>query len=239
MKVIIIDDEALARKYVSDCLSKFPEYEVVAECADGFEGLIAIKNLEPDLIFLDIQMPRINGFEMLELIENPPAVIFATAFDEYAFNAFEANAIDYLLKPFSIERFERAIQKMQGSQHLEQLTQTPGKSPEEQNRIVLRHQGEIRILNTSDILYLEAWDDYVKIHTASTVYVKKQTLAYYENSLNNKEFVRCHRSYIVNIQEITALDHHATDSKTLRLKSGFHLPVSRQGYVKLKSILGI
>lgn len=238
MKVIIIDDEPLARAYIRECLQSFPQCEVLAECADGFEGFKAINSLQPDLIFLDIQMPRINGFEMLELLEAPPQVIFTTAFDSYAIKAFEANALDYLLKPFDKERFGKAMLKVTGKSE----TPTPLKlelpTPEygAQNRLVLRHNGEIRIVPVAEVLYLEAWDDYVKIHTAQQVFVKKQTLSYYENSLSKKEFVRCHRGFMVNVSHISALDH---GNQELRLRNGFHLPVSKTGYTKLKETLGL
>lgn len=240
MKAIVIDDENLAREYVKSCIRKHGNIEIVAECGDGFEGLKAIQEHQPDIIFLDIQMPRINGFEMLELIENPPQVIFTTAFDEFAMKAFEANAIDYLLKPFSQERFDRALLKIQNQTEAKgNLNEAVGKSAEEANRIVLRHQGEIRIIPAQDILYIEAWDDYVKIHTQKETFVKKKTLTYYENSLQHSDFIRCHRSYLVNIKEISAIDHSSTDAWELRLRNGFHLPASKQGYGRLKEVLGL
>lgn len=239
MKAIIIDDEPLARQYVRDCLMAHPEIEVLAECADGFEGVKAIQEHKPDLIFLDIQMPRINGFEMLELVEEPPAVIFTTAFDAFALKAFEASAVDYLLKPFSTERFEKALNKVTLSAQPQSLPSIPGKSADEPHRIVLRHQGEIRIIPTMEIFYIEAWDDYVKIHTTDQTYVKKQTLTFYENSLDSKVFVRCHRSFLVNTAKITALDHGSGDNWEARLTNGYHIAVSKQGYGRLKEVLGI
>jgi len=239
-KIIIIDDEPLARSHIKSCLEKYTEFTVVAECADGFEGIKKIQELKPDLIFLDIQMPRINGFEMLELLEEKPAVIFTTAFDEYALKAFEENAVDYLLKPFGEGRFDKAMLKV--SQHavtLDKLEQSYGKTVDESQRVVVKHQGEIRIIPADQISYIEAWDDYVKIHSGDQVFVKKKTMAFYEKSLGEKQFVRCHRSFLVNVSHISALDHHGGDNTELRLRSGFHLPVSRQGYVRLKEILGL
>ncbi|MCC7299360.1 MAG: response regulator, partial [Bacteroidia bacterium] len=181
MKIVIIDDESLARQYVKSCLKGHENIEICAECADGFEGIKAIQEHKPDLIFLDIQMPRINGFEMLELLEEVPSVIFTTAFDEYAMKAFEANAVDYLLKPFNQDRFNKAFSKVKINTNSASIfNESPAKSPEEANRIVLRHQGEIRIIPAADVMYIEAWDDYVKIHTAKEVFVKKKTLSYYE-----------------------------------------------------------
>jgi len=241
-KAIVIDDEFLARNMVKECLLQHTEIEIIAECADGFEGIKAIQELKPDLIFLDIQMPRINGFEMLELIDEPPSVIFATAFDEFALKAFEANAIDYLLKPFSQIRFDQAIKKFLQNANIgsiEKLLKTEGKSEFEASRVVVKHHGNIRIIPAIDILYIEAWDDYVKIHTAENVFVKKQTLTFYENALSNKDFLRVHRSFLVNISQVTSIDQGSGENRELRLRNGFHLPVSRSGYQKLKVALGI
>src|SRR5437868_2875165 len=161
-KVIIIDDEPLARSIVKEYLNKHPEMELVQECNDGFEGLKAIQQHEPDLIFLDIQMPKINGFEMLELVDQPPAVIFTTAFDEYAIRAFEAHAIDYLLKPFNQERFDKAVAKWsdqnnkQSEKNTQDLLETASLSPAQSQRIVVKSGSKIKIIPVHDVLYLEA-----------------------------------------------------------------------------------
>ncbi len=177
IKVIIIDDEPLAQGIVAEYLQGYPQFQVVHTCNDGFEGVKAIAQHKPDLIFLDIQMPKINGFEMLELIEHPPAVIFTTAFDEYAIKAFESHAIDYLLKPFSKDRFDKAIQKwlLQREQvHVKnQAWDTVRISqPEERNRIVVKEGSNIKIIPVHDILYIEAYDDYVKIFTSKEMFLK-------------------------------------------------------------------
>lgn len=240
MKAIIIDDEPLARQHVRDCLKSHPEISVVAECGDGFAGIKAIQEHKPDLIFLDIQMPRISGFEMLELLEEPPRVIFTTAFDEFALKAFDANAVDYLLKPFSQERMDKALSKLGNTAPaLDKLMEYPHADPDVSTRIVLRHQGEIKIISVADILYIEAWDDYVKIHAGSGVYVKKKTLTFYENQFSKTQFVRCHRSFLVNTDAIKSIDHATADSWELRLSNGFHIPASRQGYSRLKQVMGI
>src|ERR1700694_3986872 len=169
MKVIIIDDEPLARSIVKEYLQSYSDVDIIAECNDGFEGMKAIQQYEPALIFLDIQMPKINGFEMLELIENPPSVIFTTAFDEFAIKAFELNATDYLLKPFSKERFDKAVQKYLHQSTAPQshtVLETAAQSPAQQNRIVVKDGSKIKIIPVSQIHYLEAADDYVKIVTA-------------------------------------------------------------------------
>src|SRR5687767_5782857 len=172
IKVILIDDEPLAQSIVGEYLRAYPQFQVVQSCNDGFEGVKAITQYKPDLIFLDIQMPKINGFEMLELIEEPPAVIFTTAFDEYAIKAFEASAMDYLLKPFNKERFNKAMVKFM-QQRKEQVATTPHSElpegsagqPEESKRVVVKSGSEIRIIPLTDVFYIEAYDDYVKINT--------------------------------------------------------------------------
>ena len=243
MKVILIDDEPLARGIVKEYLQSYPDVDLVAECGDGFEGIKAIQQFEPDLIFLDIQMPKINGFEMLELIENPPAVIFTTAFDEFAIKAFELNATDYLLKPFSRERFDKAINK-----YLNQLTaiasteavvETASQSPGQQNRIVVKDGNKIKIIPVNQIQFLEAADDYVKIVTAEGSFLKKRTMGFFEQSLAIHHFVRIHRSYIINTQLITRIDPYEKDSHLVILSTGAKLPASKSGYSRLKEVLGI
>jgi two-component system, LytTR family, response regulator len=244
-KVVIIDDEHLARSIVKEYLQKHPQLELVAECADGFEGLKAIQQHQPSLIFLDIQMPKINGFEMLELIEQPPAVIFTTAFDEYAIKAFEAHAIDYLLKPFNQERFDKALMKWFDQKSTEaeattkDLLETASLSPAQSNRIVVKNGSKIKIIPVHDIYYLEAADDYVKIHTQEGYFLKNKTMSHFEHVLDGQQFVRSHRSYIVNIQQITRIDPYEKDNHIAILRSGGRVPVSRGGYGKLKSVLGL
>ncbi len=243
-KVIIIDDEALARSIVREYLQKHPQLEIVAECGDGFEGIKAIQQYQPDLVFLDIQMPKINGFEMLELIEQPPAVIFTTAFDEYAIRAFEAHAIDYLLKPFNQERFDKAVAKwsergVSSENKTMELLETAAQSPSQNNRVVVKNGSKIKIIPTHDIFYLEAADDYVKIHTHEGYFLKNKTMNYFEQLLDGHQFVRSHRSYIVNVQQITRIDPYEKDNHVAVLRSGIKVPVSRGGYGKLKAVLGL
>lgn len=242
IKTILIDDEPLARSIVMEYLKPYAEVQVVQECNDGFEGVKAIAQHKPDLIFLDIQMPKINGFEMLELIELPPAVIFTTAFDEYAIKAFEAHAIDYLLKPFSKDRFDKAMQKW--LQHRQQSS-TPIalpeeiRQPEERNRIVVKEGGNIRIIPVHEIQYIEAYDDYVKIYTPKEMFLKKKTMSFYENTLDAAQFIRVHRSYIIQLSQLTRIEPLEKDSHVALLKSGVRIPLSKSGYTKLKSTLGI
>jgi two-component system LytT family response regulator len=244
MKVIIIDDEPLARSLVKEYLNDFPELELVQECGDGFEGLKAIHQHQPDLIFLDIQMPKINGFELLELIENPPAIIFATAFENYAIKAFEAHAIDYLLKPFSRERFQKSVQKCLQQkntiiQNTGQLLDTIAANNGIHHRIVLKENGKIKIIPIQQVLYLETADDYVKIHTAEGVYLKNKTMQYFETNLDEADFVRIHRSFLVKIQLIHKLELYEKEGHLAILSTGQKLPVSKSGYAKLKTVLGL
>jgi two-component system, LytTR family, response regulator len=242
MKVIIIDDEPLARSIVKEYLQSYSDVDIVAECGDGFEGMKAIVQYEPELIFLDIQMPKINGFEMLELIENAPAVIFTTAFDEFAIKAFELNATDYLLKPFSKERFNKAVQKYLNKSPVsspQPVIETAAQSPEQQNRIVVKDGNKIKIIPVNQIHYLEAADDYVKIVTAEGSFLKKRTMNFFEQSLGIYQFVRIHRSYIVNTQLITRIDAYEKDSHLVLLNTGAKLPVSKSGYTRLKEVSGI
>ncbi len=241
MKAILIDDEPLARMMVKEYLQAYPHITVVAECNDGFEGLKAIQQQQPDLIFLDIQMPKINGFEMLELIDHPPQVIFTTAFEEYAIKAFDAHAADYLLKPFSKERFDKAIGKLaqQSAPDTGALIDMALQSAPQHNRIVVKDGGKIKIIPVAQIQYLEAADDYVKIYTHEGTFLKKKTMQHFENSLPSLEFIRIHRSYIINAQLITRIDAHEKDSHLVLLTNGVRLPASKAGYAKLKEVLGL
>lgn len=243
MKIIIIDDEPLARSIVKEYLQTYPDMQVVGECNDGFEGIKAINQYKPQLIFLDIQMPKINGFEMLELIENPPAVIFTTAFDEFAIKAFELNATDYLLKPFSKERFDKAIKKYldhsSGLSSSQAILELAAQSPGQQNRIVVKDGNKIKVIPISHVHYLEAADDYVKIITNDGNFLKKRTMNFFEQSLAFHHFVRIHRSFIINTQLITRIDPYEKDSHMVILNTGAKLQASKTGYTRLKEVLGI
>ncbi|MCB0490228.1 MAG: response regulator [Cyclobacteriaceae bacterium] len=242
MKVIIIDDEPLARSIVKEYLANYPEVEVVQECGDGFEGVKAIAQHQPDLIFLDIQMPKITGFEMLELIDNPPDVIFTTAFDEYAMQAFDAHAVDYLLKPFGRDRFDKAIQKWKSQANksaVRPLMEDSVKQPEEHNRVVVKSGNAIKILPTSEIHYIEAYDDYVKIHTKDGFHLKKKTMNFFEKALDVSQFVRVHRSYIIALSQLTKIEMKEKDTHLAKMQSGNLIPMSKTGYLKLKEVLGI
>jgi two-component system LytT family response regulator len=246
MKAIIIDDEPLARMIVKEYLQSYPEIFVSSECNDGFEGLKAIQQHQPDLLFLDVQMPKINGFELLELIEQPPSVIFTTAYEEYAIKAFESHAVDYLLKPFSKERFDKAMQKFldqkgtaQPLSKTQSLLDSVSQSPAQSGRVVVKNAGKIKIIPVEEIHYLEAADDYVKVHTKEGSFLKNKTMNHFEQVLDAHQFVRTHRSYILNVQQITRIDPYEKDNHIAILKSGAQVPVSKTGYAKLKSVLGL
>jgi len=242
-KVILIDDEPLARQLLRTLLEPDKQIEVVAECGDGFEGFKAIQELSPDLIFLDIQMPRLNGFEMLELLDNPPSVIFTTAFDEYALKAFEAHAVDYLLKPIIKDRFEKALQKW--------LQQAPAKQHNTvapllennvyegyQHRIVVKDNSLIRIIPAQDIQYIEANDDYIKIFTKDGSYLRTSTASHLEQSLDPQPFVRVHRSYLVPVTQLMRIEPYEKESHIALLHCGAKVTVSKSGMAKLKTLLG-
>ncbi|RYZ32827.1 MAG: response regulator [Sphingobacteriales bacterium] len=242
MKTILIDDEPLARSLLAELLEDEKDIEIVASCNDGFEGLKAIQEFQPDLIFLDIQMPKITGFELLELLEHPPKVIFTTAFDEYALKAFEVNALDYLLKPISGERLQKALEKVRS-----QITQPTEPSadvrnlqlPEQSQRIVVKDGGHIKIIPLPEVLYIEAADDYVKVTTADKYFLKHQRMSHFEAQLPAHQFVRVHRSYIVNVQHIHKVELYEKENYCVILRNNAKIPVSRSGYTKLKAVLGI
>jgi two-component system LytT family response regulator len=245
IRAVLIDDEPLARDIVKYYLADYPEIEVVAECDDGFEGVKAIGLHKPDLIFLDIQMPKITGFEMLELIEEQPVVIFTTAFDEFAIKAFEVNAMDYLLKPIEKSRFDLALSKLPArleaghSESTRALLETVTTNAATSNRVVVKNNGVIKILAAADIHYLEADDDHVRLSTAEGMFVKNKTMAFFEQTLDPLVFIRIHRSYIINLSQVTKIELKEKDSYVVLLKSNIWLPVSKTGYTKLKGALGL
>jgi two-component system LytT family response regulator len=245
IKAIIIDDEPLAREVVKEYLQSFLQVQVLQECNDGFEGLKAIQQHQPDILFLDVQMPKINGFEMLELVEELPAVIFTTAFEEHAIRAFEVNAVDYLLKPFSKDRFEKALQKWidrratPTPQKTTQLLETASASPMQSNRIVVKINGKIKIIPVQDVHYLEAADDYVKIVTQEGAFLKNKTMSFFEQTLDPQQFARVHRSYILNVNQVTRIEPYEKENHLAILRTGAKVPVSKTGYPKLKTALGL
>lgn len=245
ISVIIIDDETLARELVKRYIAYHQNVEVVSECSNGFDAIKKINESKPDIIFLDIQMPKINGFEMLELLEDPPVIIFTTAYDQYALKAFEVNAVDYLLKPFSQERFDEALTKALSylenkslqENKLRELVKLNDQRKEYLSRIVVKDGQNISIIPTEDIRYLEAQDDYVMIYTSQKKYLKQKTMRYFEEHLNPNDFIRIHRSFIAPIKLIKKIELAEKETYQVILEDKKTLPLSRSGYNKLKDLL--
>ncbi len=245
IKAVIIDDEPLARSIICEYLDSYPQMTVVQECNDGFEGAKAIVSHNPDVIFLDVQMPKINGFEMLELLDKRPGVIFTTAFDEYAIRAFEQHAVDYLLKPISKARFDKAMARFLDQQQLQseqentrQLLKQLGSPNQRMERMVVKTGQKIKIIPVTDLIYLSADDDYVRIHTAEGTFLKNKTLSVFEQELDPAVFLRVHRSYIVRLDAIVRLEPYEKESHIAILRNGDKINVSKAGYTRLKTVIG-
>ncbi len=237
LRVVIVDDEALARSLLREFLQEHPDVEIVAECTNGFEAVKAVADLKPDLIFLDIQMPRLDGFEVLELIGQDVDVIFITAFDKYAVRAFEVHAVDYLLKPFSPERLAEALGHVRSKVPIAELTRDARPAGTKVERILIRDGSQVHVIPVGKIDYIEAQDDYVAYRTEGKQFLKQQTLADAEAALDPSRFVRIHRSYILNVERLSKLELYAKDSHAAILRDGTRLPVSRTGYSRLNALL--
>ena len=245
IRVLIIDDEAPAREIIKHYLKEVESVEVIAECADGFTGLKTISSAKPDLVFLDIQMPRLTGIELVEVLTEKPEIIFTTAYDQYALRAFELNAVDYLLKPFPKRRFleaaKKAVDKIRsGITNPESASQLLSIKPENSapvSRIVVRKANSINIIPVDQIRYVAAEDDYVMIYHSEGKALKQQTMKFYEDNLPKADFVRVHRSYIVKVDQIKQIEPYGKENHVAILKSGDKLPVSRAGYQLLREEL--
>jgi two-component system LytT family response regulator len=243
MRVIVVDDEDLARGIVREYLAFHQNVQIIAECSNGFEAVKAIAELKPDLVFLDIQMPKLNGFEVLDLLDAKPRIIFVTAYDSYAIKAFEVNAVDYLLKPFSRERFEKALLRVAGEEGdeppdaIDNLIRSTRSLNAPIERILVRDGSRVHVIPSPMVDHIEAQDDYVSIHSGGKKYLKLERISDLEAALDPKRFVRIHRSHIVNIERLARLETYAKDSRIVVLNDGTKLPVSRSGYEKLKGIL--
>jgi two-component system LytT family response regulator len=244
IKAIIVEDEQPARDIVKHYLKSHPHIEVIGEFADGFSGLKGINELRPDLAFLDVQMPKLTGFELLELLDEYPQIIFTTAYDQFALKAFEMNAVDYLLKPFSQERFNQAVEKVKehvgkkpDTSHIKNLSGHIAENIELLDRVVVKTGSKIKVIPVDDILYVESQDDYVMIYTTDGKYLKQQTMKYFEQHLDPKTFIRIHRSYIANINTIKQLELYEKNSYVAVLSNGAKLKVSDSGYKVLKSVM--
>jgi two-component system LytT family response regulator len=244
LQVLIVDDEPLAREGLVQALADFEEVNILGECANGFEAVKSIKKLQPDLVFLDIQMPKLNGFDVLELLEeDPPFIVFVTAYDEYALKAFEFHALDYILKPVRAERLAKTMKKVM--QRLQERKSQPvgallAGHQERQTpltRILIRDRTHVHIIPVEDILYLEAQDDYVSICTINRLFLKKETLSHLERLLDNRQFIRIHRSYLLNINYLKKIEPYSKDSRIAILKNNKTLPVSRSGYSRVIKLI--
>ncbi len=239
LQAVIADDEALARKLLRNYIEKHGGMQIIAEYDNGVDLLKDMPGLKADILFLDIHMPRIDGFEVLELMAAPPAVIFTTAYDQYALKAFDFNAADYLLKPYSEERFaeavSRAFQRIKG-QTLEKKEPARNSDDDYLKRVIVRDGAQIHFIPLDKIQFLEAQDDYVQIVHASGALLKQGTLKYFEDHLPPEDFVRLHRSYIVRIQEIQKLEMISRENYLCILKSGKRIPVSKSGMGRLREI---
>ncbi len=236
-KTIIIDDEKLGRELIKSYLADYPEFIIKAECENGFEGLKAVKEHHPDIIFLDIQMPKLSGLEMLELIEDLPFVVLVTAYDEYAVQAFELNALDYVLKPVEKKRFDLTIKRFLAQIPSSQQSSRLGEQAQKISRIVLREKENVIIIPIEKIIFIEAQDDYVMFYTDEGKHLRKQTMRFFEETLDPDNFIRIHRSYLININHMKGVELFEKDIYYAVMKNGKKLPLSRQGYGKLKERL--
>jgi two-component system LytT family response regulator len=239
---LIVDDEELARQILRELLQAHPEVQILAECANGFEAVKAVAEHGPDLLFLDVQMPRLSGFDVLELIERDIAVVFVTAYDQYAMKAFEVHAVDYLLKPIGRVRFEEALERAKkrvGDKMpaVEQIVAAARPPHQYLERLVVRDGTRVTLIPAAKLDYVEAQDDYVALASQGAKHLKQQTIASVEAGLDPDRFVRIHRSYIVNFERVVRIEPYGKDSRLAILADGTRLPVSRTGYARLKSLL--
>ena len=246
LRIVIVDDESLARAVVREYAAADPGIEIVADCANGFEAVKAVAELKPDLVLLDVQMPKLDGFEVLELLGRDQPVVFITAYDQYALKAFEVHAVDYLLKPFSAERFQEAIGRARERRRAK--TAPPPGDPDKfiqdakprtgpAGRVLIRDGANVHVLPVDKVDYVEAQDDYVAFKSEGKQYLKDQTLSAVEQTLDPSRFVRIHRSFILNIDRISKVELYAKDSRMAILRDGTRLPVSRAGYARLSQLL--
>jgi two-component system LytT family response regulator len=244
IKAIIVDDEPLARASLKSALAVFDGVEILKECANGFEAVQAVQALHPDVVFLDIQMPKLDGFDVAELLgDESPLVVFVTAYDEYAIRAFEAKALDYLLKPVQGERLAKTLERIK--EHLAQddfppidkLLDAHRKDSSPITRILVRDRSDVHIIPVEDVMYIEAQDDYIEIHTTKGSFLKNERISNLEDALDGSQFCRIHRSFIMNIEFLSKIEPHTKDSKLAILKNGRNLPISRSGYAKLTELL--
>lgn len=240
MRALIVDDEELARAIVREHLAVHSDIEILGEAANGFEAVKLAAELKPDLVFLDVQMPKLDGFEVLALLEGRPAVVFVTAFDQHALRAFDAHAVDYLLKPFSRERFEAALDKARRAAKpvadLAPALQTAARDGKPLDRIVVKDGPKVTLVPLDKLDFIQAQDDYVLLKTEGRELLKQQTLSSLEGQLDPSRFIRIHRSYILNLERLTRLEQDSKEHWEAVLKDGARLPVSKTGYQRLRPL---
>jgi two-component system LytT family response regulator len=244
IRAIIVDDEELARQIIREYLTTEEDVEIVAECGDGFDAVKAVNEQKPDLLFLDIQMPKLDGFEVLELISEEVAVVFVTAYDQYAMKAFEAAALDYLLKPFDQARFRTALERARrriservstiSASELKNAAKAPGHYAQ---RVVIKDGTRVHIIPAEQLEYAEAQDDYVALHSGGKSYLKQQTITSLAEALDPARFVRVHRSFLVNLERVAKIEPYTRDTRLAILTSGAQIPVSRTGFMRLKELM--
>jgi len=244
IRAVIVDDEDLSRQILREYLRGEQDIEIVAESSNGFDAVKTVAEHKPDLLFLDIQMPKLDGFEVLELIGTEVAVVFVTAYDQYAMKAFDAAAVDYLLKPFDMERFRTALQRVRrrlgegvrtpAASELKNAAQAPGQHA---RRIVVKDGTRVHIIPVGQLDYVEAQDDYVALHSAGKSYLKQQTISGLEASLDPMRFVRVHRSFLVNLERVAKIEPYSKDTRLAVLSDGSQIPVSRAGYMRLRELM--
>jgi two-component system LytT family response regulator len=243
LRIAVVDDEPLARAVLCEFLAAEPNVDVVAQCANGFEAVKAVSELAPDLLLLDVQMPKLDGFEVLDLVGRDVAVVFTTAYDQYALRAFEVHAVDYLLKPISAERLSEALARVRDRLGRGERAASPGAmaaaKPREgyAHRVLVRDGPRVHVIPVDKIDYVQAQDDYVCFRSEGKDYLKEQTLAETETSLNPAMFVRIHRSYLLNVARLVRVDQDERENRVAVLTDGRRLPVSRAGYTRLNSLL--
>ena len=244
LRVILVDDEEPARRLLREYLEDTPGVSIVAECGNGFEAVKAVADHDPDLMLLDIQMPKLDGFEVVELLERELPIIFITAHDEHALRAFEVHAVDYLLKPYSAERLAEALERARerigrgdAMPPLDELVSSARPDGGDLERILVRDASEVRVIPTDSVDYIEARDDAVAIHVGNTTHLKAQRLSTLEERLDAKHFIRVHRSFVLNIDRLRSIELYAKDSRIAILVDGTKVPVSRSGYSRLRELL--
>ncbi|MFI5372492.1 MAG: LytR/AlgR family response regulator transcription factor [Candidatus Eisenbacteria bacterium] len=250
LRAVVVDDEAPARALMREYLSAHPDISVVGECANGFEAVKTIADAAPDVVFLDVQMPKLDGFEVLELIDPGPAVVFCTAYDEYALRAFEVHAVDYLLKPFGRERLAEALARLRARLHDAELASAPAVTPRPAviaaaarrpgqwlERVLVKDGSRVQVIPVEKLDYVEAQDDYVAVHSEGKSWLKTQTLGELSDQLDPRRFVRIHRGFVLNLERLARLELYAKDSRVAILSDGKELPVSRAGYQRLKELM--